>query len=167
MKKLFLLLLCLSIIGCQSANTLMIDNKIYEKYPAAFVSLDKGKIYPIEDPRIKTVKVDADLWIEPEDPEIRAIINIKNKIVHEGEDVTVASTDLSYKNIKAIKDINGVKWSESIERDKIHEGAVFIVKSSTNKIYKVKIDKLFADRDNYFAKPENRSYMQITFQRIR
>jgi hypothetical protein len=124
-------------------GTLVVDNKSFNRYPAALVSLDRAEIIQLPEHFGDMKETDADLWIEPGDPEMAAMTAEGAKRLfdggaHVGRDVRIGVASLDYDNI--IKVPAGLTWLARLPVDVIETGAVFIVQSSSTRYFKVRID---------------------------
>ncbi len=133
--------LIISVTGCDlgTKRTFLIDQRYLGRYPAVFLSLDEDKIVPVPEP-LRGSEIVADLWIEPQGPSIAPLSANFEGARHVGADTKLADVNVDdYKGIKRIPP--NVKWRDYID-ERIHQGLVFLVKSSTEKVYKVRIDHL-------------------------
>lgn len=133
-----------------------------ESYPAFFVSLSENKIIPVieavnlETGKLKKNRINADLWIEPGDPEIAALnTNFGDDfegILTEGTNTWLSIIHSSYNEIKSPP--VGISWNRKLSTGDIRKGVVFIVKSTNSDIYKVRIDRV------------TESFIQITYKKL-
>ena len=111
------------------------EDSFGEEYPAVFLDLKNNSLMIYS----KDVDViNADLWIEPNDPEIAGLTNREGGIEHVGEDVSLRIIDrnLSDKDIRSL-DLN--TFQRSLDKSKIKAGLVFAVMASDKSLYKVEI----------------------------
>lgn len=154
MKKLklsILLLIASLLTACgNSGKSLIIDKTKYENYPAVFVSLMNAQILSVNTKKYKEQikSIDADLWIEPNDPEISTI---------PGRNAKIAYLATEYKDLSKIP--NYVHWGEKLEKRQIRGGNMFLVKTEHGNVFKVFI--------NTFHKEGIDSYIKITFTEIK
>ncbi len=120
-------------------STFVIDAKVFKKYPAAFVSFDTGKMESA-DPLTQGRVVVADLWIEPNDPEIAGLKAKFEGMVHPGKDTYVSASTLTYDEIT--KSPPNIIWDRKLHKAAIVKGGVFLVSSSTGQIFKVRFDEV-------------------------
>ena len=121
----------------QKTRTITIDNRGYVDYPAMFVSFERGVAEPI--PKIiDGYETDADLWIEPSDPELSGLgSGFETGAVHLGRDTMIA---LAGSNFEGLDPESVGEWAFQIDSDKLVPGTVFVVRSSSSRLYKVRID---------------------------
>ncbi len=123
----------------KTGGTLVIDASVFGEYPAALVSLDTGTIIRLDD-AMKAKRAPADLWIEPNDPEIAGLKAEFEGMVHPGEDTQIAvPTSLDYAATTTLP--AGATWGRKMPKESIVKGAVFLVKTSAGQFYKVRIDE--------------------------
>lgn len=112
---------------------------------AAFVSLDAARVIPV--PKGPDgLLVEADLWIEPGDPEITGLTARfdGDKYTHAGPDTQVAL--LPGRRLGEVRDVPGdVVWKTKLSRPEITAGAVFLVRASSGAIYEVRLERVTAD----------------------
>jgi hypothetical protein len=169
----------LTLWGCNGERTLTVDNRDYSYYPAALVSLDKAKIIPLPKPLHGLQATEADLWIEPRDPEIASAtagMAADIGIRHAGRDAHVAVAAGDYQHLVKVPDDS--IWLDRLPVEAIKSGAVFIVQSSSNRYFKVRIDAWDRGQPrspDHTSSPEdktpilgrNSDFMWLSFARIR
>ena len=118
------------------ATTITVGPSVYGNgYPAALVSLDKATAVGFK----RGIRsIDADLWIEPNDPEIQGLSARFEGARHEGDDVKLAiPAGQPYESIRHVP--GRISWESDLPKQQIAEGLVFLVRSSSGKCYKVRI----------------------------
>jgi hypothetical protein len=141
-------LVCLVVTSCARdrnvrTTRLVVDDTSFNTYPAALVSLDRAEVIPLPE-RLEDMKATAaDLWIEPGDPELAAITaegaaQLFSGRAHLGHDVRIASVAFDYDSITTVP--SGLTWLTRPHTDDIKSGGVFIVQSSGDRYYKLRID---------------------------
>jgi hypothetical protein len=120
-------------------NTLRVDVSSFTGYPAALISLDKQTVLPLPDiETLEQKKINADLWIEPRDPEIAAFTQPR-KNYGPGEPLLAVSDQLVFETLSTVP--AKLTWKRSLESKAIREGLVFLVRSRSGIFYKVKVNK--------------------------
>ncbi|MCL5244460.1 hypothetical protein M4I21_01480 [Cellulophaga sp. 20_2_10] len=113
-----------------------IDTSSYGSYPAVFVDLSSGSLLKL-DANLK--EIDADLWIEPNDPEINGLEeSFDGGITHSGENVLLRILEKG-EHEADIKKMFPNTFVDSVDRGKIKTGLQFIVHTSENLFYVIKI----------------------------
>jgi hypothetical protein len=123
--------------------TVKISKSIFGDYPAILLNLRENKIFKIY-PNLQNEHpaTDADLWIEPRDPEISCLeSNDKSQKSY------LLNVNENYKkiNIKYIKNISFKE--EDLNKKEIKTNAVFIFKTIKKTIYKLRIDNFSKDKE--------------------
>jgi len=144
-KQVTLLILIFSVSSCTNQETnhtsqitreiTINEDSFGEEYPAVFLDLKNNSLMIYS--KDLTV-INADLWIEPKDPEIAGLTKESGGMEHVGEDVLLRIIDknLSDKDISSL-DLN--TFQRKLDKSKIKAGLVFAVMASDNSLYKVKI----------------------------
>jgi hypothetical protein len=157
------------ILSCRSdeypTSTVRIDFRDgVTGYPAAFVSLERSEVVPVPD-TFEGVTIDADIWVEPGDPEVLGLSSHFEEATHPGSDTRVAlAGELSFEEIKSVPE--EIDWTESLEESEILTGTVFFVRSSNNHIYKVLIDE-WNTGPEAFRDAGIGGFVQLSFARIK
>jgi hypothetical protein len=120
-----------------STNKISINKNSFGQYPAVFVNLSSGSLIKFDNDDTLN-QIDADLWIEPSDPEIKGLQEFFERIKHHGENVKLKVIEES-ETAKEVKVSFPSKFKEGIDRSKIKSGLEFIVHSSNNSFYIIKI----------------------------
>lgn len=125
----------------RSGWSVTIDERSFPHYPGVLVSLDRVQVIALP-ARVADLKTtDADVWIEPRDPEIAALTTGAAGalgIAHEGRDARVALTTGPYDAIVHVPEHS--TWLERLPVEAVSAGRVFLVQSSGGRYYKVRID---------------------------
>jgi len=144
-KQVTLLILIFSVSSCTNQETnhtsqitkeiTINEDSFGEEYPAVFLDLKNNSLMIYS--KDLTV-INADLWIEPNDPEISGLTKEFEGMEHVGEDVLLRIIDknLSDKDISSL-DLN--TFQRKLDKSKIKAGLVFAVMASDHSLYKVKI----------------------------
>jgi CubicO group peptidase (beta-lactamase class C family) len=125
----------------RTISSLTIDKESFPYYPGVLVSLDKAQVLALPKSPEDLKTTDADLWIEPRDPEITALtadIVRALGISHVGRDARVALATDPYEAIVHVP--AHCTWVDRLPVEGISSGSVFLVQSTGNKYYKVRID---------------------------
>jgi predicted DNA-binding antitoxin AbrB/MazE fold protein len=129
--------------GGESVHEVSIDRSSYDYYPAVFLKLSENKTITIDENFKERESIDADLWIEPKDPEISMLQEDFEGISHIGNNSQFFITDENFEDIsrESIQNIENILFSHSerLPENQIKEGTVFIVKSSDDLLFKIKI----------------------------
>ena len=139
-----------------------IDSAKLKGYPAALVSLDEHRItmVPATREELQKLEIVADLWIEPRDPELGGLPEKFEGTTHKGQDTKVAVvTGVTFDELSRVPD--GVSWKQGLARKEIRQGTVFLVQSSTGKLYKVRLDTVSRDK-----KETSRSVIVMAYRQI-
>lgn len=127
---------------------LTIDKQTFGQYPAAVVSLDQGRVLPAPGKpgrKAPPTQVNADLWIEPNDPEIAALTSEIKEIAHVGQDVALAVLEgVDFDGLRAAP--AQADWTDRVPKAEIRLGTVFLVRSSSGKLYKLRIE-VFSEKE--------------------
>jgi hypothetical protein len=122
-------------------HTITINKQSFgNSYPAVLLDFKTGKITKLDkDFKEEDISGDADMWIEPRDPEINCLERSEDgKLKGETPHIVIAAIaydKLDDKNMPQAIDKNGLQHSE------IKEGTVFLLQASNNAVYKVRIDR--------------------------
>jgi len=123
---------------------------------ATLVSLDARQLLSLPDPT-QSQEIYGDLWVDPGDPEIAGLGGNVNGYAHAGRDTSVALVSTNKSDFESLNAMpSEVQWQLSLPEAHIVPGTVFLARSSTAKIYKVRIDEL--------EKPSRR--MRLAFTRL-
>jgi len=149
-----------SIITVGRTQTLTIDSRYYTFAPAVFISFDNAKIIrlPSSEEELKGATVTADIWVEIRDPEIGSLPGelAEIGIIHPGIDAKVAPVSgVKFESLFSVP--ADIEWKNVIYRRYFEPGLVFLVRSSSGKIYKVRVD-------NYNTEQKN---MKLSFARLK
>ncbi len=147
MKKFTLLLLTvLFLTACINQKEpifkeIIIGEEIFGDYPAVLLNLRTGETIKISNNFTKEAgEIDADLWIEPGDPEIACLEDGFEDKEHKGEDTKLKVIGDSFGNI-SLNSVKNIQLTDNdISRDDIIEGVVFVVQASDKSLYKVQAD---------------------------
>lgn len=110
-------------------------------YPAVLLDVKSGKITKLaKDFREEDLAGDADLWIEPRDPEINCLERTEDsKLKGMSPHLLVAEQAFDGMDEKSIpKQID----RDALRKDQIVAGTVFWLQASNNSVYKVRIDRV-------------------------
>ncbi len=147
MKNLvFAIVLVVALNGCDLSGTrsLIIDSSSFTNYPAVFVSLDRGEAVPVPE-TLRGSTIDADLWIEPGVPKITGVYAEFEGANHPGIDSKVAYVEeADFKKMKKVPD--DVYWEQELPEKAAKTGFTFVVLSSSEQVYKVRINQLSANK---------------------
>lgn len=125
MKYFVIFALTALFMSCSSGTEIKITEDSYEDgYPAVLINLNTCKVLAADQEGTKK-DFQADLWIEPRDPEIAGRSDAL---------MTIIEKDMSNDEIL---DLNPNK--KGIDRDSIEEGLIFVVKSNVGRYYKLTI----------------------------
>lgn len=127
----------------QKTHRLIIKKTELKGYPAAFASLDNHRLQNVPATReeLRKLTIEADLWIEPDDPEVSGIPKKFEGATHKGDDTKVAAVHSgSFDSIERLP--QDVKWIDKLKSKDIKQGNIFFVKSSTGRIYKVRFEHI-------------------------
>lgn len=148
-KKLFFICLLLnySLAWSQTDadHTVTINKQSFgNSYPAVLLDFKTNTITKLDkDFKEEDIAGDADMWIEPRDPEINCLErNEDSKLKGVTPHIVITATaydKLDDKHMPQLIDKNGLQRSE------IKAGTVFLLQASNNAVYKVRIDR--ADKD--------------------
>jgi hypothetical protein len=138
------------------SKILKIDGSIFFFYPAAFVSLDEGRVIPVPE-RASGLNVTGDLWIEP-DPEISALTSSFSGFRHSGMDSQIGlhhnTKDLDKEGSITSEVVTGklgnISWTDRVPKHMIGCGSAFFVKSSSGRFYVVRVEG-FSQEENRIA----------------
>lgn len=138
----------------------IVDDSVQGGNGGFFVSLDENSVIPIkerdniETQQPKKGRITADLWVEPDDPEVAAVNDkVMNPYLIKGTTTKLTRVFSNYEDIKFIP--SGVTWKRRLSKENVKRGTVFLVQSAKKKIYKVRIDHV------------SESLIQITYREIR
>jgi len=110
---------------------------------ATLVSLDGRRMYRLPQGADAPQDVAGDLWIDPFDPAIAGIGSQVNGHRHVGDDTGVALLPLGAPSFEALESLPPeVHWQQALPEETIGAGAVFIARSSSGRVYKVRVDDL-------------------------
>ncbi len=126
-------------------KTVTIDKQSFGGgYPAVLLDVKTGKITKLaKDFREEDLSGDADLWIEPQDPEINCLERTEDsKLKGLSPHLLVAEQAFEAMDEKSIPKQIG---QEALRKEQIVAGTAFWVQASNNSVYKVKIDKAGQD----------------------
>jgi hypothetical protein len=141
----------------RAAGNVTIDDRSFPYYPGVLLSLRKARVIVLPK-RIDELKaVEADLWIEPRDPEIAALTAAAAKqlgITRQGGDARVALTEDAYDAI--VQAPGQCTWLDQLPARSIVTG---LVQSSENRFFKVRIDA--------WDKSRGGGLMRLSFDQIR
>jgi hypothetical protein len=158
MKNINYLLLLFATINFSSCSTnkISINKNSFGQYPAVFVNLSSGSLIKFDNDGTLN-QIDADLWIEPSDPEIKGLQEFFERIKHNGENVLlrVLKKGQTAKELKALFP-DGFK--KGIGRSEIKPELKFIVHSSDKSFYSIKIISL--------NKEEKEMKLKLKYQKI-
>ncbi|MFC2157220.1 protein kinase [Acidobacteriota bacterium] len=129
-------------------STLRIDSQYFTFYPAVFVSLDEAEIIklPPSEEELMGARVAADLWIEVRDMEIGGLPGEIEGIDHTGSDTKLAVVEgLEFEALTSVPP--DVEWKNVIYKRDVKVGLIFLVSSSSEKIYKVRVDEFDRERN--------------------
>ena len=133
---LLLLLITINFSSC-STNKIIINKSSFGQYPAVFVNLSSGSLIKFDNDGSLN-QIDADLWIEPSDPKIKGLHEFFERIKHHGENVKLRVIEEG-ETAKELKTSFPNKFKDGIARSKIKSRLEFIVHSSNNSFYIIKI----------------------------
>ena len=123
-------------------NEIYISKDIYGDYPAIFLNLRTGESFKINnDFKDTNNPIDADLWIEPNNPELSWLDWTFEWHIHKGNDTKILFSNQKYEDMN-IESIAKQEFFKKLEPENIVEWNAFIVKASNNTFFKVKITYL-------------------------
>lgn len=136
------LFLCCGPARAQSvgkAQTVTISKQSFGGYPAVLLDVKNGKLTKLDkDFREEDLAGDADLWVEPRDPEINCLERPEDsKLLGLSPHLLAAETSFDQMTDKNIPQISG----SALKLELIKAGTAFWVQASDNAVYKVRIDR--------------------------
>ncbi|SFW23652.1 hypothetical protein [Cellulophaga fucicola] len=139
LKYLNLLIIVVTFSGYSQVSKktiITIDKNSYLEYPAVFLDLSSGLLIKV-DRNLK--EIDADLWIEPNDPEINGLEeSFDGGITHIGDNVLLRVLENGEKEME-VKKMFPDTYVNSVDRGKIKADLKFIVHTSESLFYIIKI----------------------------
>ncbi len=126
--------------GQTAPQTVTINKQSFGGYPAVLFSLQSNKITKLaNDFNEDRFSGDADLWIEPRDPEINCLERVEDtKLSGVTPHIALVTTGFDQLNVQTMpKQID----KSEVPGNQIREGTVFLVQASNNAVYKVRIDR--------------------------
>lgn len=140
---LYLLLSCTfawSQSGADKAQTVTINKQSFGTYPAVLFDLKNNKVIKLaNDFKEEDFAGDADLWIEPRDPEINCLERVEDSKL-KGVTPHIVTTETAFDQLNEQNMPKQIDKNE-VPRAQIKEGTVFLVQASSNAVYKVRIDR--------------------------
>jgi len=147
---LFLLFVVVAFLSCSDGSdqgeiTISKDSYL-DDYPAVYLDLSSGAFVNYKFEYEESKEIDADLWIEPQDPEIRGLTKFFKGIKYKGEDVLLKVLDEGETEKEAIA-LFPSEFNYYIPGEKIKSGLKFILRSSTKSFYMIKIIYFNKDKE--------------------
>lgn len=128
---------------------LSIGPRDFGPYPAAIVDLERGALHTAPEPQRGPLS--GELWVEPRDPEISVL-----RGEFESYDLTRGDARMAIASTQDFEAIYGLKGDEDwglkrIPKGRISKGLVFLVRSGSGKLFKLRIDAFSRDPKNINA----------------
>ena len=126
--------------GASTMQTVTINKQSFGGYPAVLLDLENNKLTQLgNDFKEEDFSGNADLWIEPRDPEINCLDRIEDTKL-KGVTPHIITTSIAFDQLNEKTMPKQIDKNE-VPRDQIKAGSVFLVQASNKAIYKVRIDR--------------------------
>ena len=155
----------------RNKGEIIINQTSYGEYPAIFFDLSSGNILKFDGynemyPNDIDEKIDADLWIEPSDPEIAGLENsFEGYQEHIGSNVLIKVLSDGETEKSAVEQFP-IGFSKKITKSKIKNGTEFIVYSSEEFFYKMKIVYFKYVESDRFKKNNTQSEIKFLYEKL-
>jgi len=127
-----------------SYSEITITKDDFVGYPAVFLNLRTAEVISLS-PAVweDGYEIDADLWIEPGDPEVSGLSQKSSEAgIHKGADVFVAGIEKFFEDVPYDLVESELLWLPSLSRRELQPGRMFFVKASDESLFKVEIRHL-------------------------